>query len=143
MRARFLNVDLDIESTSKLNLLVVEMGKRVVVLHSGRVSRSKRHLLRLESAGEHNGPDATIHALCKVVENLSPATRRVWDAARKEFNVGYELRPSERYSCFSLRPDTLERIAELGASLVVTYYRGESEEKGVASVNRPLKKARF
>lgn len=135
MKARFLNVDLDINSATKLNSLVVEMGKRVVVLHSGRVSGKKRHLLRLESAGEYDGPDATIHVLCGVVESLSPAARRVWNAARKEFNVGYELRPSERYSRFSLRPDTLERMAELGARLVVTYYRSESE-KGVASVKR-------
>ncbi|MCW5550551.1 MAG: hypothetical protein KIS67_00150 [Verrucomicrobiae bacterium] len=133
MKAPFLNVDLDIESTSKLGSLVVEMGKRVVVLHSGRVSKSKRNLLRLESAGEHNGPDATIHGLCKVVESLSPAARRVWDAARKEFNVGHELRRSERDSFFSLRSDTLARIAKLGAKLVVTYYRGESK-KGVEPV---------
>jgi hypothetical protein len=135
MKARFLNVDLDINAATKLNSLVVEMGKRVVVLHSGRVSRSKRHLLRLESAGEHHGPDATIHALCKVVESMSPAARRVWDSARKEFNLGYELRPSERYSFFSIRPDTLERMSKLGAILVVTYYRGESE-KGVESAKR-------
>jgi hypothetical protein len=128
MNPRFLNVDLDIESASKLNSLVAEMGKRVIVLHSGRVSKTKRHLLILESSPEHNGPDATIHALCKVIESLAPAARRVWDAARKEFNVGYELRPSERYSSFSLRPDTLERIAKLGAKLVVTYYRGESDK---------------
>jgi hypothetical protein len=128
MRARFLSVDLDINSATKLDSLVAEMGKRVVVLHSGRVPKTKRNLLRLESAGEHNGPDSTIHGLCKVVESLSPAARRVWDAARKEFNVGYELRPSERYSFFSLKPDTLERIVKLGAKLVVTYYRGESDK---------------
>jgi hypothetical protein len=135
MKARFLNVDLDINSATKLDSLAAEMGKRVVVLHSGRVSKTKRHLLILESSPEHNGPDAAIHALCKVVESLSPAARRVWHSARKEFNVGYELRPSESYSFFSLRPDTLERIAELGAKLVVTYYRGESE-KGIESVKR-------
>jgi hypothetical protein len=128
MKARFLNVDLDINSATKLDSLAAEMGKRVVVLHSGRMSKAKRHLLILESSQEHRGPDATIHVLCGVVESLSPAARRVWNAARKEFNIGYELRPSERYSFFSIRPDTLERIAKLGAKLVVTYYRGESEK---------------
>jgi len=128
MKARFLNVDLDIESASKLDSLAAAMGKRVVVLHSGPAPKARRHMLTLESSPEHKGPDATIHALCGVVESLSPAARRVWNAARKEFNVGCELRPSERYSCFSLRPDTLERIAKLGAKLLVTYYRGESDD---------------
>ena len=130
MKARFLNVDLDIASATKLDALAAAMGRRVIVLHSGRVSKTKRHLLILEGSGEHGSPDATIHALCKVVQGLSPTARRIWDAARKEFNVGYELRSSERYSFFSLRPDTLERIARLGAKLVVTYYRGESDKCG-------------
>ena len=101
------------------------MGKRVVVLHSESAARVKRHLLRLESARQHKGPDATIHALCAVVEGLSPAARRSWDHARKEFDVGCELRAAERYSRFTLRTDTLERIANLGATLAVTCYRGE------------------
>src|SRR6476646_7183109 len=35
---------------------------------------------------------------------------------------------SERSSRFSLRPDTLERIAKLGATLTVTYYRRETND---------------
>jgi hypothetical protein len=41
----------------------------------------------------------------------------------REFDVGYELRPSDPSSRFLLRPDTLQRVAALGASLAVTYYR--------------------
>lgn len=104
------------------------MGNRVTVLHSGPASKPKRHLLALESTRGFKNPDATIHALCSVVESLSPEMQRVWQKARKEFNVGYELRSSERSSHFSLRPDTLERIAELGATLTVTYYRGDADE---------------
>jgi len=91
----FLNVDLEIESASKLDTLAEAMDKRVVVLHSGPGSR-KRHLLALESSREHKGPDATIHALCAVVESLPPAVRRIWRGAQKEFDVGYELRLSQR-----------------------------------------------
>jgi hypothetical protein len=121
----FRNVDLEIESASKLDLLASEMGKRVIVLHSGQVFKSKRHLLVLESSRQHRGPDATIHALCATVESLSPAARRVWQRARREFDIGYELRSSERSSRFTLRPDTLARVARLGVGLAVTYYRGD------------------
>ena len=119
----FLNVDLEIESASKLDALASEMAKRVVVLYSGPASKPRRHLLALESARSHRDPDAAIHALCAAAESLSPASRRLWKAARKEFDVGYELRPSERSSRFSLRPDSLERVARLRAALTVTYYR--------------------
>ena len=128
MRPYFLNVDLEIESASKLDSLATAMGKRMVVLHSGPALRPKRHLLVLESARYLKNPDATIHRLCSIIESLPAAVQRVWRRARKEFDVGYELRPSERSSRFSLRPDTLERMAKLGAILTVTYYRGDSND---------------
>ncbi|HKS35724.1 MAG TPA: hypothetical protein VJW76_00940 [Verrucomicrobiae bacterium] len=128
MKPYFLNVDLGIESASNLDSLAGEMGKRVVVLKSGWAVKPRRHLVVLESSRDHKGPDAAIHALCSVVERLSPAARRIWNAARKEFDVGYDLRPSERWSRFTLRTDTLERVARLGASLAVTYYHGENDD---------------
>lgn len=127
MQPHFLNVDLEIESGSKLDLLAAEMGERVVVLHSGPASRARRHLLVLESARSFRSPDTAIHALCGVVESLSAEARRIWTAARKQFDVGFELRPSEQSSRYALRPDTLERMAGLGAGLRVTYYRGDTD----------------
>jgi hypothetical protein len=124
----FLNVDLEIESASKLDSLVTAMGKRVLVLHSGPGS-TKRHLLALEILRDQKGADATIHALCAVVEGMPPAPRRAWNAAaRKEFDVGYQLRPSERLLRCTLRRDTLERMARLGATLAITCYRGGAND---------------
>ncbi|HXT41617.1 MAG TPA: hypothetical protein VN887_16540 [Candidatus Angelobacter sp.] len=124
----FLNVDLEITSTSKLDTVIAEMSTRVVVLYSGPAAGKKKHLLVLESSRQHGGPDTTIHALCSVIEALSPAARRILNAAQKEFDVGYELRASERSSRFTLRPDTLERVARLGAALAVSYYRGRCDD---------------
>lgn len=126
VKSHFLNVDLEIESASKLDSVAAEMGKRVIVLYSGPASKPRHHLLALEisSSRPRRNPDALIHALCAVVESLSPASHRIWQKARKEFDVGHELTPSEHSSRFSLRPDTLERVAALGATLTVTYYQG-------------------
>jgi hypothetical protein len=123
-----MNVDLEIDSKSNLDSLAIEMGKRVTVLYSGPIGSSKRQLLTLETSRHYKGPDATIHAFCIVIENLSPASHQIWKAARKVFDVGYELRPGERLSRFGLRSDTLQRMATLGATLAVSYYRGVSEE---------------
>lgn len=134
-KAHFLNVDLEIEAARKLDSLAAEMGERVSVLHSGPGSRAKHHRLSVEIAGPFSlqtskrTPDRIIHALCDVVEKLSPRARRIWNAAFKEFNVGFELQADERSSEFSLQPDTLQRIARLGADLAVTYYnRGAIEQ---------------
>jgi hypothetical protein len=119
-------VDLDLESTSKLDRLATEMGKRVFVLYCGSKGRIRSNFLHVEISRFFKGPDATIHELCDVIEKLSPGGRRIWNASRKkEFNVGYDVVPSERASAFTLRSDTLERMARLKADLVVTYYRGD------------------
>jgi hypothetical protein len=123
----FLNVDLEIESASRLDELARAMGTRVVILHSGPGPK-RRNLLALESSRQHKTADATIHALCTVVEALPPEPRRIWQRAQKTFDVGYELRPSERFSRFSVRPDTLERVAKLGVTLTVIYYRGDTDD---------------
>ena len=135
MAPYFLNVDLDIISRAKLDSLARDLGKKVIVLHSGPMRR--QHFLVLESSRSRKGPDATIHALCSAVERLSPAARRIWTAARKDFNVGNELRASERSFRFTLRPDTLERVATLGATLTVTCYRFDDVEPNAVPNRRP------
>ena len=126
MEAHFLNVDLEIQSTAKLDPLIKAMGERVLILHRGP-GTLKRHLLTVE-IWQHLDPDTTIHGLCELVEGLPPACRRIWNRAIKEFDVGIEQWPTERCSRFSLRPDTLLRLAALGANLTVTVYRRDASE---------------
>ena len=124
-KPKFLNVDLQIESEAPLGLLETEFGEKIMILYSDKLPNSKRNVLILEIRGRNRGVDETIEALCKLIDKLSPKARRIWEKARKEFDVGYELRPSQRSSRFTLRHDSLQRIANLGANLAVTYYRGE------------------
>lgn len=135
MRTGFRNVDLDVESVTNLDLLVTEMGGRVVVLYSGMAGKSKRHLLTVEAYKNWKSPDPAIQTLCAVVESLSPAAKRIWKAADKVFDIGYELQATEKRSRFELRSDTLERVAQLGASLAVTYYHGGEPAKNSKSKN--------
>ena len=128
----FRNVDLEIESARPLDALADEWGKRVVVLYSGPgrlgpgpALKSRRHLLTLETSPGYKDPDRTIHAFCALVERLSPANRALWDVAQKCFDLGYDLRPAEQWIHFALRPDTLTRLATLGAALAVSVYRDQ------------------
>ena len=137
-RPNFLNVDLRIVLSSKreLNSLLGAFSKEVFVLHSAPWPSSRKHFATLENSKDHKGADANIHALCSSVEGLSVKARGLWAAAHKEFDVGYELRASERCSFFTLRPDTLQRVAALGANLTVTVYQDEASGPNSAP-NRP------
>jgi hypothetical protein len=118
----FLNVDLVMESTVPLRALVREFGKRVSVMFSGRMNG--RYCLFVEIASMHKTPDKTIHALCALIESLSPGSRRLWDAAkRREFDIGFEARFSNcRANRFSLDTSILRRVTDLGAQVAITLY---------------------
>lgn len=124
-RPHFCNVDLDIESASPLRSLARELGDRVSVMFSGRMNG--RHCLFVEIAGAGRSQDSIINAFCTLIEGLSPKGGQVWDeAARKEFDCGYEARlSSARANRLTIRPGILRRVAKLGAGVAVTIYREE------------------
>src|ERR1041385_7402000 len=122
----FHNVDLEIESRCSLDLFVKEFGKKAFILYSEWLTKD-RYLLSLEVGRSTEHADATIHALCSLVERLSPKAKLLWNRAlRKEFDIGYENHffPSR----FTLRADTLQRVAKLGATLAITCYERDTTE---------------
>ena len=128
--AGFLNVDLEIESSSPLDSLAEAMGKAVLVLYSGP-GRGRSYLLCLEDSRWSNTPDSAARALCSAVERLPVRDRRLWDRAkRKEFDVGYELPTGVRAVHIALQPGTLERMVAIGATVAFTCYWGDSSEPG-------------
>jgi hypothetical protein len=125
----FLNVDLDIESAADLRPLAAELEAVCVILHASTTGRDRNRLslVRLESLDCDNahGPDTVIHDLCGVIEALSPAGRALWYSATvRQFDVGYDTQPAPAHPAarFALRPDTIGRVARIGASLAVTVY---------------------
>lgn len=125
---RFLNVDLEIESRADLASLAAELEPRAYVLHSGPLGDG--HLMCLEPDGcpeDKSDADDTIHEFCRLVETLSPTGRELWEqAARREFDVGFDATTEHLAAHFALRTDTLARITGLRATLAVSVYRAES-----------------
>ncbi len=142
MNAKFLNVDLEVGSKVKLDVLAADMGDEVFVLYSGRLQG--QNFLSVETTRQHKGPDATIHRLCAIVERLSPAGRRIWNSAKKRFDIGFEIPASAGFSRlgFGLQPDTVQRVGSLGASLAVTYYLDGGAEPDASPNRRPVRQRR-
>jgi hypothetical protein len=118
----FLNVDLDIESKSPLRSLRLELSDKVSVTFSGRIK--SHHCLDLEIVGGGKSQDSIVNAFCALIEGLSASGKRAWESAiKREFDFGYETRlSSQRANRFSIRPNTLHRVAKLGATVAVTIY---------------------
>lgn len=124
---RFLNVDLDIYSPFDLGPLVQALGRKVAVLHAGRVKRTYR--AHLELAGFTKNADAAIRAFCSLIARLDSDARELWNkATHRDFNIGVEAGFAPRVAEFVLAADTVKAAAELGARIVVTVYAAPTAE---------------
>ncbi len=135
----FLNVDLEIESKTDLASLAAALEPDAFALYCGPVPDG--HLLNLElntESGIKEGPDERIHEFCGLIEALSPEGRQGWQSAfRRTFDVGFDATAEHMAARFSLRTDTLERIARLGATLTITVYKADPEAGPVPRPHDP------
>ena len=121
MTPRYINTDLEIESKEDLTPIVDGLGDDVVVLHHGEVNGLNR--AGFEIAGGFAGADETVDYLCMLVEALSEPAAGIWKrSVSRVLNLGYESGDEGSSFRSELRADTLKRLSELGASVVVTIY---------------------
>ena len=136
MGVQYLNTDLEIESKSDLSKIVEELGEDVTVLHHGEM-RGYQHASFEIAGGSSRDADAIINSFCTLVEGLSKEVREIWDGCvSRVFDVGYESGTSPQSFQSEIRASTIQRVAEIGASIVITIYplpREESETNEIAS----------
>ena len=124
MKSGFRNVDLAIFSRTPLDLIAEEVGRKAFILFCGRMDgRSRRYLLSLELKRVPRNPDASILALCELAGGLSTKAKQLWKACEPCFDIGYDMTEDGSPLQFTLKPDTLNRIQRLGASLKITCYK--------------------
>jgi len=127
-KSLFLNVDLDIISRSDLQPLVDAMGGQIFTLFSGRVKRHFEAHLEVEgsalpSASHLSTPESLILRFCKVIRELPPDARRIWDDAKtRSFDIGIGSGKPDRYYWFDLSPKALQAALEVNARIAVTIY---------------------
>lgn len=125
MEVHYINTDLEIESKHCLSKIVEEFGEAVWVLHHGEI-RGYQHAC-FEVSGSAGGADEVINYFCSLVEYLPKEVRLIWDeCCSRILDVGYEISyeigtsPSSFRS--EIRASTIKRVAEIGASIVITIY---------------------
>lgn len=133
MEIRFLNLDIVIHSQEDLTLLNNELKDRVLILHNGLIEgeNGEYYLLSFEADLDTdilNASEVLTLNLCKIINNLSPSSRRLWNQCdRKVFDYGYEsgLQPSSFST--ELSSKAIAQIASLEASIVTTIYPYQAE----------------
>ncbi|MEW6364998.1 MAG: hypothetical protein AB1714_10205 [Acidobacteriota bacterium] len=122
MDFRYLNVDLVMESKEDLSAIVEDLGADVIVLHQGPV-RGINHASFELAHGFYAGPDEAVAAFCGLIEALSPDARVTWDRCfTRIYDLGLECGTSPCRFWFELRPSTIKRVAEIGASIAISIY---------------------
>jgi hypothetical protein len=119
----YINVDLDIQSATALDGLVRAMGDDVSVLYVGGASRQFEAHLELTSLYASTTADRAIVRFIKLIERLPHRDRKTWDRARsREFNIGIQAGLQPHGFELRVQPRTIEAIATIKATLVVTVY---------------------
>jgi len=127
MEIRYLTVDLDIESKQDLAGLVQDLGEDVMVLHNGPAKTFNHASFEL-AYDSYSGPDEAISGFCVLIENLSPEARTIWNNCfTRLFDVGFECGSAPNRFWFELRPQTIQRVAAIGASIAMSIYPIPSE----------------
>jgi|SRR5436190_18555120 len=123
----FLNVDLDIWAAYDLAPLVAALGPHVSDMFTGAAQVEEgayqTHLELVAREREPWNPDAAIQAFVRLIEDLPPAARRLWDVANlRNFDIGIQGGVTPQAFQFSLLPETLAAVSRLKANVALTVY---------------------
>jgi hypothetical protein len=124
----FLNVDLIVYSKMELQLFIDAMGKKVIVLHAGRLKRSYETHFELPCSplpqNRHSkSPEALILGFCKLIQGLPPEARKDWDAAKtRTFDIGIEAPGRNSYYWSAISEKVIKAASEVNAQIAITVY---------------------
>jgi len=131
----FINIDLELASFDDLQPLIDELGESVLVLYSDKVPNLNEYWASLEikdydiyqsyddKTQDIGGVDVLLSAFCDLLENLSPQSQSLWKKCKKrEFDVGFGCGNTEKSFHTQIRAETLKRVSELSANVLITVY---------------------
>ena len=131
---KYVNTDLELEADFNLSGFVASIVTQEFYPLSEPKETDGRWYVPLEisppcdeSAGNwcsnHTDPESCIRAMLDLIESFDESKMSIWDSCtRKDFDIGYDGGPDSPYICQELSPETIARIARLGAGLRITVY---------------------
>jgi hypothetical protein len=123
----FVNVDLDLESSDDLTPLVTALEPHAYSLErpTGRAS------FELNEFDDAAGPEPIILEFVRLVTNLPPDARNLWDrASRRILDVGLQSSREPFHETHCLAAETLRAVAAIGAEIAITIYALDPSSPG-------------
>jgi hypothetical protein len=121
---RFLNVDLDVESTAELRPLIDAMEPHAYSLEGPPGQAS----FEVNEASPDD-PEGVILEFIRIVKSLPAAARQVWDAASKRvFDIGLQSGRHPFRQSYNIGIETLRQAANIGAHIKITIYALDPSE---------------
>ncbi|MGK7950139.1 MAG: hypothetical protein AB4368_15500 [Xenococcaceae cyanobacterium] len=121
MNIQYLNTDLDIKSKEDIAPIIKAFGNKVYVLH--QESKESYYFASLEINDNVVDANLTAEYFCNLVARLPDDIRAIWDNCDDRIlDIGYESGTLPRYYRSELKPTTVQKIAEVGMSIVITIY---------------------
>jgi hypothetical protein len=126
--ANYITLDVDLVSSEDLSPLASYLEKETFVL--GNQQMEGLSYLSFEPifiSRELNTPENSANLIFGVLKNLPTELGNLWErASSKTFNFGFESGVTPLPYMAELKPGTLRKIADLGASIAVTIYQHDS-----------------
>lgn len=142
--SHFLNVDLDIKSSSDLSLIASFLGDRVWILYNDIIAPGGLYLLSLEPNPKReisNNPERYIRYLVDLIDSLPPNLMKLWNkSASRVFDIGFrggvvpqsesndECQEIKVYKA-DLSPKIAAKLSRLRATIRITVYPYNPEPK--------------
>ncbi len=118
---RFLNVDVEVESSADLDPLVAVMARGA--FHLANYRRGGRHHVRFELATSPRSADHGIRAFAKLLNRLPPKARRLWNAARRrDFDIGIQAPRRSDSAILELSREAVQLASKLRGRILFTVY---------------------
>ena len=121
---QFINVALDVQSSTDLSALVRALEPKTHVL------QADGGIARFELVTYRRLPlETVLKGLLSLVEALPPEARAAWERCEtRDFNAGFQAPPAGfpgPMPWFEVSPQTLQRMAALSGRLIITLYPSE------------------
>ena len=118
-QTQFLNIDLDIESSTDVHLIIEEFGDRVSVMRSEE--QSGIHYASFETGKSEI--NEIVEEYVSLVNGLSSKARAIWDnCAKRLFDIGYESGQAPHSFHSRLSEKSIRLLSSINASVDVTIY---------------------
>jgi hypothetical protein len=122
MEIGFLNVDLVVDSEENLQPIADELAENIFVMFNGEWQNNLNRLSVCLKESHEKTANEIVSDFCSLLENLSASSKWIWDKCHsKKFDVGFESGNIVGLET-EIQAKTVERIAKLGASILVTIY---------------------